>query len=266
MKHYILIGVAAVCGLLAFFLTHQHLEKLQKQYGRDGAKITVVVARKSVIAGNPLTYEDLTVYEIMEKNRTNREIVVNTKEDPKGSATIRRLLGLKVFVDVPPGAPILTTYLDVARESGSFFAGRIPEQKRAVTLNVDNVSGVANLIRPNDHIDILGTFRFPSQTPEQPYDMVTVTMLENVIVLAVDQLFNGSQQGVGRSYGTVTVSVDPELAELLVFAQEKGKLTLTLRNPKDVLALEDVRKVDFDYLYRRLQVEKTDGSRQPSTP
>lgn len=261
MKHYILIGVAAVSGLLAFFLSHVHMKRLQTFYGQQGAKVRVVAASQSLLGGAEITYNDITLREMMESDLTGRELRVDPKTDPNGAKVRQQLLGFRLLVDVPKGGPILTTYLDYGRSTGSVFAATVPIERRAVTVSVDNVSGVANLIRPNDHIDVMGTFRFPSQTPDQPFEMVTVTMLENVTVLAVDQNYSGSRSGVGRSYSTLTLSVDPKMTELLIFAQEKGKLSCALRNPQDVTPVGDRKEINFKYLYDALDVKTASPSR-----
>jgi len=108
---------------------------------------------------------------------------------------------------------------------------------RALALPVDKVNSFGGLLRPSDHVDILGTFQKPSSG-----DVETVTLLQNVTVLAVGgQLGNSSSSSSSSRKGgrrtranTVTVAVTPEEAELLVFAQDRGTLGLTMRGKDDV--------------------------------
>ena len=52
----------------------------------------------------------------------------------------------------------------------------------------------------------------------------------------------------GSQYASVTVAVTPREAEMLVFAQQKGKLSLALRNRDDVSAEQQLENVDFQRL------------------
>ncbi len=88
-------------------------------------------------------------------------------------------------------------------------------------------------MRPNDHVDIIGTFKDP-QTSEQ----VAVTLLQNVIVLATGKITGTTNVNLipegQREYNNVSLLVIPEEAEILVLAQELGALTLSLRNEDDI--------------------------------
>ena len=106
---------------------------------------------------------------------------------------------------------------------------------RAVSVPVDVVGSVNNLIGPNDNVDVIGTFRFPDLKGDAAIDTVTLTILQNVKVLAVGNRW-GSQYNEPQSqrgYSAVTLLVWPEEVEMLVFAAQKGRLSLSLRNFDD---------------------------------
>ena len=116
------------------------------------------------------------------------------------------------------------------------------------------------MVRPSDRIDVLGTFSFPSKTQPEVMESVTLTVLQDVTVLATGQTTARQLQGsrnaraaAGASYSTVTLEVSAEEAELLVFAQQmRGSLTLTLRNPGDVTWKRDLPSVNFDHIQNAL--------------
>ena len=114
------------------------------------------------------------------------------------------------------------------------------------------ISSVSGLIRPNDHIDIIATFRFPNQEGTDKLETVTLTLLQNVAVLAVGQDTDSapSRSLQRRSYSSITLNVTPKEAEILGFAMQKGKLNLTLRNPSDVHVEKDIQDVDFTELIK----------------
>ena len=94
-------------------------------------------------------------------------------------------------------------------------------------------------MRPNDHVDVVGSFRDP-----QTQQLKSVTLLQNVVVLATGRI-NASTTAPAdedRRYTSVTLLVLPEEAEILTLAQETGTLTLLLRNPDD-LDSQDKRAV-----------------------
>ena len=88
-------------------------------------------------------------------------------------------------------------------------------------------------MRPNDHVDIIGSFKDP-QTNEE----VAVTMMQNVTVLATGKINGTTNVNLlpqnERSYGHVSLMLLPEEAEMLVLAQQLGGLTFTLRNEDDL--------------------------------
>ncbi len=121
---------------------------------------------------------------------------------------------------------------------------------RALALPVDKVASFGGLLKPKDHVDILGTFQKPGEG-----DVETVTLLQNVAVLAV-----GGRLGSGREVSkgnrrearvsTVTALVTPEEAELLVFAQDRGSLSLTMRNEEDVNTEMELDGKNFADIFR----------------
>jgi pilus assembly protein CpaB len=127
------------------------------------------------------------------------------------------------------GDPILLSHLEAAREVD--FSTMINAKGRAVTIDVQERNAVGLWVRPNDHVDVLGSFR---DAKEQ--QLKTVTLLQNVVVLATGHV-NASTSRVpeeDRRYTSVTLLVLPEEAEILTLAQETGTLTLSLRNPEDM--------------------------------
>ena len=118
---------------------------------------------------------------------------------------------------------------------------------------------VSGLVKPNDHVDILGTFTFPSRTNPSQMESVTLTLLQDVTVLATGtNLARQNTEGGGENqtgYSMLTFEVSTHEAEILVFAQQtRGQLYLYLRNPNDVSTKSDFPSVNFEYLESILQV------------
>jgi pilus assembly protein CpaB len=107
---------------------------------------------------------------------------------------------------------------------GSTLASLIEPNKRAITVRVDDVVGVAGFLLPGNRVDILVARKEGSTTANAE------TILYDLRVLAVDQIASTdkTQPVVVRA---VTLEMTPEETEVLVKAQTEGKLQLALRNP-----------------------------------
>jgi pilus assembly protein CpaB len=106
----------------------------------------------------------------------------------------------------------------------------IDQNKRAVTIRVDDVFGVAGFVTPADHVDVMLT---RGEEPQRPTDNPkTAVLLQNVKVLAIDQQAN-EHQGKPAVAKAVTLEVTPEEAQKLALGRTIGTLSLALRNFTD---------------------------------
>jgi pilus assembly protein CpaB len=132
---------------------------------------------------------------------------------------------------------------------------------RAVSINCSGAAAVSSMVRPNDHVDVVGTFNFDRESGSKNF--VTCTILQNVLVLATgnDTAKTRSAGEAARSYSTVTLEVTPREAEMLAFAEQmKGRLVLTLRNRNDTSFEKELPKVDFEKI--RSEIEELNLKRQ----
>ena len=146
-------------------------------------------------------------------------------EAPKGSISDPALIEGKISKQsLLPGEVILQERI-VEHLGGSTLASIIEQNKRAVTVRVNDVIGVAGFLLPGNRVDVLFTKR-------QGNKSVTQTILQDIKVLAVDQTASTDKDRpvVVRA---VTIELTPAEAELLVKATSEGNLQLTLRNPLD---------------------------------
>ena len=133
----------------------------------------------------------------------------------------------------------------------------IKPKQRAISISVSGAAAVSGMVKPTDHVDVLGTFSFPSATKPSEMEMVTLTILQDVLILATGHDTAKSRQAVNDSaaagYNTVTVEVTPREAEMLVFAEQaRGRLVLTLRNSADMDYEKDLPRVDFSKIQEEI--------------
>ncbi len=115
-----------------------------------------------------------------------------------------------------------------ARGSGLGLAPIIPVGMRAVTVRVNDVSGLSGFVLPGMHVDILVT-----GTPPAGNGTVTVTPLQNMLVLSAGTAIQADNKGNAIQAATVTLLATPEQAEMLTLANGEGRIQLVLRNGSD---------------------------------
>lgn len=233
-----LLIAAIVVGLFAAFLVYLYAKQLQEEKEELTAnQQQVVVAATEIPAGTPLSEDNITTEDVPAQYLPGNPLL---------ASDVNIYLGQPVAQEVSAGDMILTSDFAVS-EVARTLAGRIPTGERAMTMPVDAISGVGGLLRPGDRVDILGTFPvgqeeelIPEATGGQSVGYVTMSLLQNVTLLAVgqdiaDAAERGSQQHQVRGgYGHVTMSMTPREAELMIVAQTRGDLTLLLRNREDL--------------------------------
>jgi pilus assembly protein CpaB len=135
---------------------------------------------------------------------------------------------------IAAGEPVLESALFEAGAEGG-LAAVIEPNRRAVSVKVDSVIGVAGFVKPGARVDILATVRRIDQQKPIPYSKV---ILQDVRVLAVDQQLEEARDGDPEVVNVVTVEVEPSEAEHLIYAAHEGKLQLALRTPGDTDLVE----------------------------
>lgn len=125
------------------------------------------------------------------------------------------------------GEPILESKL-AAIGSKAGLSATITPGKRAITVRVNDVIGVAGFALPGSYVDILVSVK---QGNAESY---TKTVLKNIKVLAVAQ-DSGVDNVKPKIVNAVTFELTPEEAETLDRARTVGTLSLTLKNEADAL-------------------------------
>ena len=102
------------------------------------------------------------------------------------------------------------------------MAALLPTGMRAATVRINDVSGVAGFVQPNDSVDVLITRSFNGE-------QVTDVLMQNVKVLAMGQRAKeGDKAQVSKS---TTLEVDPIEAQKLALGEAVGSLSLVRRKP-----------------------------------
>jgi pilus assembly protein CpaB len=256
MNQKIIPIVSIVAGFAAFVLTGKYLrdkdaeiENMKNELLRSARTVPVVAARVDIPSGTTIKTSDLDLIHMVEATLPDQVI---RKDDAK------MILGKKTVFQVPAKHAFQWTDIEGNPAAGRGLSTMVTPGQRALSIAVSGASAVSGMVEPDDHVDVLGTFSFPSKTVVGEMETVTLTILQDVTVLATGQDISksyASRRTPARntSYSTITLAVWPREAELLVFAQQvQGRLTLALRNSSDVSFQKEMPQVDFKLLESEL--------------
>jgi pilus assembly protein CpaB len=152
---------------------------------------------------------------------------------PKGAfADPQKLAGRVLKSSVLAGEPVSEAKLAPVGTLGGLSA-LITEGKRAITVRVNDVIGVAGFTLPGNYVDIIvSTEKDPGPEAGAREQSISKIVLERILVLAVAQEVNRDETKP-RVVNAVTLEVTPEQAEKLDLARSVGTLSLALRNQVD---------------------------------
>jgi pilus assembly protein CpaB len=255
------ILVSAFAVILLFF----YLGNKEKQMMEMMTPVEVLVAKRDIADGMRL---DETMIE--------SALIPQRYVQPGASNDPGRLLNRNINVPVLKGTQILESMFTGLEELG--IANKIPSNKRAFSVFMTDVTAVGDLIQPGDMVDLLltveiGTYKDGMNLTDE---MITKTILENVLVLAVNQTSSKrhsmntrsvNQESAGNVFSsaslpndqlresikTLTLALSPREVQVVNLSQELGTLSTSLRSTWDSGEIENVEKLSSSEL---LGIEK----------
>ena len=172
-------------------------------------------------------------------SKINPQMLVTT-DWPSGSIPpgafkeIKELQDRVVKVSVLRGDAVLERKLAPVGTQGGLSAV-IAEGKRAMTVRVNDVVGVAGFALPGNYVDVMVN-ALQDKTKGKPDNeenkQISKTVLEHVLVLAVAQE-SGRDDTKPKVVSAVTLELSLEDSEKLDLARSVGTLSLVLRNQTD---------------------------------
>ena len=135
-----------------------------------------------------------------------------------------------VKASVLRGEAVVERKLSPAGTQGGLSAV-IAEGKRAMTVRVNDVVGVAGFALPGNYVDVMVNAQ-QERGKGEPGNQVSMTVLEQVLVLAVAQEASRDDTKP-KVVSAVTLELSPGDAEKLDLARSVGTLSLVLRNQLD---------------------------------
>ncbi len=212
------MGIAVVAGLLATFFIQRYVA--HKTYVAPVTTGQVVVATADVSPGNALT-------------GTSVKLVSWPQEliPPQSASSLQQVDGRVVVMPIATGEPVLFSKLaPVGTAAG--LSSLLDESKRALTVRVDDVSGVAGFVHPRDKVDVLVDMKVQGLD-----ESISKTILQNIMVLSIGQTWE-QKDSKPTVVNTVTLELTPDQAEILNLASTEGKIRLALRGRRNETIVE----------------------------
>lgn len=213
----VMMGVALILALVAVFVAARWINNQA-----SGATTQVAVAKVDISLGTPITPELIKMTEWP----TNAL-------PPATFNDLKRLDGRVARVNMQAGEPVRETKLAPPGTKGGLSAVVTPG-KRAMTVRVNDVVGVAGFALPGNFVDILVSTQGerPRNSNDNRDPSISKIVLERILVLAIAQEAS-RDDGKPKVVNAVTLEVLPEQAEKLDLARSVGTLSLVLRNQID---------------------------------
>lgn len=139
-----------------------------------------------------------------------------------------QVVGRGVVVPMQPNEPVLESKL-APKEAGAGLTTVIPDGMRAVSVQVNDVIGVAGFVLPGSHVDVI-VIGSPDKNGGTE---VSKLFLENVQVLAAGTNVQQDANGQPMKVNVVTLLVTPDDAQKLALSTVDSRIQLALRNPLD---------------------------------
>lgn len=227
---------ALICGLLTALAVNFYLKSVQEAASNIKTKkvafANAVIPAKTLITADMISFKDVPV----------SFAHVNSVSE------VSQVVGQTARVEIDTGEQVLSSKIVPTESTGASFSYSVPLGLRAISITVNEQSGLLGLVSPGDRVDVIGTVDIEEQSKDHNIKNIKHTMthlvLQNIEVLAVGKSFAAPVNVPGQEKkeenktgsggeATVTLAVPPSKMQVLVALSDKGKLTLALRAPAD---------------------------------
>lgn len=228
MKSRNILIAALIMAIVTTILFRQYLKELDKKYKSNQNRVSIVVAKQGIAKHQLVTKEMLEIKEFSADS-----------VHPEAIMKVDDVLGNYALTDIKPGETIFLSRFTNQFKENELITRKIREGYRAVAIEVNIVESVANLIQPEDYVDV--TFSEKLAISGGSTQIKTETILENVRVLAVgkrivvNEKLNKEPSGAEHNsnsveYNSVTLELKPEEIVKLINADERGNIKFVLRS------------------------------------
>ncbi|MEN6391835.1 MAG: Flp pilus assembly protein CpaB [Syntrophomonas sp.] len=213
--------IALVFGLLVAALFYRYLHDMKTAYTPKDlvpvVKANQNIPKDTVINTNALVIENIPAQYV----------------HPDAVRDMTAVAGKVTTTNIAAGEQILNQKMLGTSDEEKRLAYTVPQNKRAMSIAVDSVSGVSGNIQQGDIVDVIAVIDVKTAGET---DAVTYSLLaaQNITVLSIGENTSTSAEKKTQDKATtVTLAVSVEEAQRLALATEKGAIRLLLRSPVD---------------------------------
>ncbi len=211
-----LVIIALILSTITSALIYSYLKQASKPQFAD--KTAVVVAKV-----------DIPPKTIITKEMVNQLEVPSLYVQPGALRDTGKVIGQETKHKIVAGEQIVERRLAINGPNGLVAA--IPDDKRAITVAVNEYSGLAGFVKPGDYVDVLATY-----DKNIAGEYVSNIIMQNIMVLATNRNAEGDSPIVPDKNKkeldkvvSVTLAVTPQEAVKLALSIEKARIHLALR-------------------------------------
>jgi pilus assembly protein CpaB len=239
-----LVLAIAFAGLASYMALGWLKRQAAAPIAKERPKLMVVVANAKVGPGGILTPPQLKT-EIWQRETPPQDFFSNADQ----------VVGREARTALNPGD--LVTRENTGEKRGGIIAQLSPNQ-RAMTVKVDEASGVAGFLVPGDRVDVVVIL----DKGEYNKNPISKTLIQNLKVLGTGQKMEPRPGDKPQVVPTVTLEVSPEQGESLALATKEGRISLVLRGLGDQEVVE-TQGVDTTKLLGGTLVKATTAAPPP---
>jgi len=234
-RTWLMLGIAIVLGLGATWLTIQYLKTREARMAeelsdraRGGPTVQVVVPIKDMQKGMAIDGSMVAARQVQS------DLVYPDAITPDN---FDKFKGAKLLKDVLRGRPLAASDLESSERD---FSDLLGAGQRAITINVDDLNSIAQMVRPGNLVDLFLILPDLSDLSSANNQQI-VLLMQRLKVIATGQSVRGSAAedaspnmppGLSR-YTTFTFEVTPEQAARIALAQQLGTFRAVLRSEPD---------------------------------
>jgi pilus assembly protein CpaB len=244
------LTMSLLAAILAVFFVQSYVQSIEERAAKEyGSKFIVLRAKKDIKEMETIT-DAVIERGTIPKNFLEPNAVYATQEEGEkvANSRLKELFGQVAIVPIKKGEQITTNKL-MAPGVRTGLSSQITPGRRAIAIPVNDTTGVAKLVKPGDHIDLLGVIDMGGGRRDAK---VVKTLLQDKVVLATGHSITNNVPRVmeadafgdkirskslleDTSYNSVTLEVEPYEAQMMALLMASGDnaLWVSLRNSDD---------------------------------
>jgi pilus assembly protein CpaB len=220
VKTIVPLGLAVVLGLAAAMVAKSALGKKPDTAQAGSSNLTpIVVVKHPVAPGQELRADDLALGSVATKDLPDQAFL-----------DVGQVVGRTPTIPLSKGQALVESLLS-PRGAGSGVTALIPEGMRAITIEINEFSGLAGMISPGNRVDVVTTIQ-----NDASHETVARAVVQNVKVIAIGQrTMPKSAQGnePPEPFRSVTLLTSREDSEVVELVASTSRPRLVLRSGLD---------------------------------